>query len=174
MIKVQKIQLENTHEPHWIVIGDDFLPIEAISEYLFFLRNAGKSIYTIRTYAHHLKIFWEYLKAKQLLWDQMTLDELAYFVATLNGLVDDNTIALKENQQKRSARTINQIVNAVAGFYQFHHQLGHAPEMPLTQWKKSFYHHKAFKPFLHHLKSSQSKRGSVLKLKEHKKTTSSD
>lgn len=167
MLKVQKVQLENTLEPHWIVIGTDFLPIEPISEYLLFLRNTGKSIYTVRTYAHHLKIFWEYLDAKKLQWDQVALDELAYFVATLNGLVEDKVVYLEKT--KRSARTINQVVNAVASFYQFQHRLGHAPDMQLSQWKKSFHHHKAFKPFLHHLNRSKLKRSSILKLKESKK-----
>lgn len=169
MIKVQKILLESTLEPHWIVIGSDFMPIEPISEFLMFFRNTGKSIYTIRTYAHHLKIFWEYLETKQLQWSQITIDELAYFVATLNGLIHDNVVYLKkETCQKRSARTINQIVNAVASFYQFQHRLGHVSDLSLTQLKKVYYNHNSFKPFLYHLNRSPYQKRSVLKLKETK------
>jgi len=167
-MKVQKILITNTTEPHWIVIGDDFLPISPISEYLFFLRNTDKSIYTIRTYAHHLKIFWEYLQTKRLSWEKIALDHLAHFIATLNGLIDDNVIYLDASYSKRSERTINQIVNAVISFYQFHHRMGHVPEMPLYQWRKPFNSHKAFKPLLHHLSKSKLKRGSILKLKEKK------
>lgn len=167
-MKVQKIQLENDSQPHWIVIGDDFLPVEPISEYLFFLKNTGKSIYTIRTYAHHLKVFWAYLHSKRLDWKKMNVDHFSYFIASLDGLIEDNVIHLHPKEPKRSKRTINQMMMAVAGFYLYQSRLGHVSEISFYKWGDYFYSHKAFKPLLHHLSKSNPKRKLVLKLKESK------
>lgn len=166
---MQKVQFKGSEIPHWLVVGDDFLPISSISEYLLFLRNTGKSINTVRTYAHHLKLFWEYLTSRKLEWDKLNLDSLAYFVGILNGLVDNNVIYLTQKTAKRSARTINQILNAVSGFYQFHHRLGNVPDMQLVQWRQSFGSKKSYKPLLYHLNKSNLMKSSVLKLQEKKK-----
>jgi integrase/recombinase XerD len=50
-MKVQKIKLQDTNQQHWIVIGDDYLPIEPISQYLFYLYSIKKSPNTIRLFS---------------------------------------------------------------------------------------------------------------------------
>lgn len=167
-MKVQKIKLQNTNQPHWIVTGDDYLPIEPVGQYLFYLHNIKKSPYTIRTYAHHLKIYWEYLSVKKLDWKKVTMETIAYFIATLNGLVEGNVIHLNLEQGKRSERTINQIVTAVASFYRYHYQVGNAEEVTFYHWQKSFYTSFLFKPLLHHLSKSKNQRQLTLKLREKK------
>ncbi|MGD9107824.1 MAG: tyrosine-type recombinase/integrase [Gammaproteobacteria bacterium] len=168
-MKAQKIKLNDNTQPFWIVVGDDYLPIKSIYQYLFFLRSIDKSPNTIRTYAHHLKIFWEYLAINQLEWNKINIEKLARFVATLNGLIDGKITNLSIPKGKRSARTINQIIVAVAGFYQYHHRLGQAPNMPLYDWKRPFITGKSFKPFLHHINKSKKQRKSFIKLREEKK-----
>ncbi len=161
-MKVQKIKLQDTNQPHWIVIGDDYLPIEPISQYLFYLYSIKKSLNTIRTYAHHLKIYWVHLTAKDLNWKDVNIDTIARFIATLNGLIEGNVIHLELEQSKRSERTINQIVIAVASFYQYHHQLGNVGEITFYHWKKSFYTSQSFKPLLHHLAKSKNELQSIV------------
>jgi integrase/recombinase XerD len=50
-MKVQKIKLPVTEETTWILIGDDFLPIEPVNEYLRYLEALERSINTIKGYA---------------------------------------------------------------------------------------------------------------------------
>lgn len=167
-MKVQKIKLQDTHQLHWTVIGDNYLPIEPISQYLDYLRAIKKSPNTIRTYAHHLKIYWEYLDNKMLSWKEVAIDTIAHFVATLNGLIEGNVVRLALEQAKRCERTTNQIVIAVASFYQYHHHAGNVKEKAFHHWKKAFYTNYSFKPLLHHLSKSRNKRHLILKLKEKK------
>lgn len=168
MMKVQKIRLEPHYQPHWIVIDDDYLPIEPISNYLSFLHTIDKSPYTIRTYAYHLKIFWGYLIHYQLEWKAMNADRLIHFVATLRGLVKDNVTYIALEKPERSARTINQIVIAVTSFYQYYQHLGIVPELKLYQWKQRFNTQRTYKPLLHHLVRTKARRMSLIKLKEPK------
>ncbi len=167
-MKVQKIKLKNEIQPHWLVIGEDYLPIEPIDNYLFFLRSINKSPYTIRTYAHHLKIFWEYLSLNKLDWQKIDINKLASFVSTLSGLTGGNIIHLVSTQPKRSARTINQIMVAVINFYQYQLRLGKVDELLVYNWKKVFPSSKVFKPLLHHLSKSKKQGASIFKLKEKK------
>ena len=167
-MKVQKIKLPGINQFQWIVIGIDYLPVEPISQYLFFLASVDRSPYTIRTYAHHLKIYWEYLARNSLNWEKVGIEELARFVASLNGLVDGNIVYLKPNQAKRSSRTINQIMVAVASFYQYQQRIGNVDDIHFHIWKKSYFSNQAFKPLLHHLTKSKKRRESIFKLKEKK------
>lgn len=164
-MKVQKITLPDSNQLRWIVIGDNYLPIEPIREYLFFLESIKKSPNTIRTYAHHLKIYWEFIEANSISWDQITIEVIARFVALLNGLVGNEDFY---QQQKRSAKTINQIIIAISSFYQYHHRNGKVEEILFYQWRKSYVSHDSFKPLLHHLSKSKKRQKSIFKLKENK------
>jgi site-specific recombinase XerD len=168
-MKVQKIRLQDTNQPYWIVVGEDYLPIEPISQYLFYLLSIKKSPNTIRTYAHHLKIYWEYLFSKKIDWKEVNIETIARFIATLNGLIEGNIVHLTLEKSKRSERTINQIVVAIASFYQYQHQLGNIYEITFYHWRKSFYSSQSFKPLLHHLSKSRNRRHPILKLKEKKR-----
>ena len=167
-MKVQKIRLPYSTQFRWIVIANDYLPVESISQYLFFLESVDKSPNTIRSYAHHLKIYWEYIIKHNLDWKEVKISDLARFVSYLNGLIEDNVIHLNRIENRRSARTINQIVAAVSNFYQYHHRMGTVDEISFYQWKKSYFSQRVFKPLLHHLSKSKKRGASILKLKEKK------
>src|SRR5580704_7621045 len=100
-MKVQKIKLPISNQLRWIVIGDDYLPIEPISQYLFFLESLQKSPNTVRTYAHHLKIFWEFIEHNKINWKDVNIEIIARFVASLNGLIDGNIVFLDSTQQEK-------------------------------------------------------------------------
>jgi len=57
-MKVQKIKLPDD-SPSWIVIDDSYIAVKPIAEYLKYLVNTGKTPCTIRSYANHLKLFWD-------------------------------------------------------------------------------------------------------------------
>ena len=62
-MKVQRVRPPNTDHVCWIVLDDEFVPIQPICSYLTFLDDLDRSPNTIRSTAHHLKLFWEYLLA---------------------------------------------------------------------------------------------------------------
>jgi site-specific recombinase XerD len=67
-----------------MVLDDEYLPIKPIENFLAYCENIERSPNTIRSYAHHLKLFWEYLRDANLDWKSAnTLDIIADFVAWL-------------------------------------------------------------------------------------------
>ena len=54
-MRVQKIILRN-HEPRYLLLDDDDHIIQPVKRYLKHLDHLGRSIYTLKTYSHHLKL----------------------------------------------------------------------------------------------------------------------
>lgn len=59
-MKVQKIKL-SPYEYSWLVLDNKHLPIKPITEFIRYLNNVDKSPFTVRSYAYHLKLYWEFL-----------------------------------------------------------------------------------------------------------------
>jgi integrase/recombinase XerD len=64
-MKVQKGQLNNG-KTIWLVLDDNYLPVEPISKYLRYLDSLERSPNTISGYARNLKLYFEYLKENSL------------------------------------------------------------------------------------------------------------
>ncbi|WP_210404646.1 site-specific integrase [Chroococcidiopsis sp. TS-821] len=79
-MKVQKGILPDSDYPVWMVLDDDYLPIEPIQKYLHYLDSVGRSPNTIQTYAHNLKLFWEFLRDSKLNWLEIDLEQLSNFI----------------------------------------------------------------------------------------------
>ncbi len=94
----------------WTVIDDNYLPIQPIQEFLTYLKHLERSPHTIRAYAHHLRLFWEYLSTIQTTWTAVRLSELADFVAWLRN-PQPGLLSLQEMLAKRSEATV--MVNKV-------------------------------------------------------------
>lgn len=122
-MQVQKVRLGPDHHSY-IVLGNDHLPIKPILRFIRYLDNTDKSIHTIRAYANHLKLFWDYLTDNKFDWSIITLDQLSGFVSwlrtsnTANNVIDINDIAY------RKSTTINSILGCLASFYRYHQHLG--------------------------------------------------
>src|SRR5215470_1380787 len=82
-MKVQRVRLPHTDQVHWIVLDDAFVPIQPICSYLAFLDDLDRSPHTIRATAHHLKLFWEYLRDEYLCWTEIDVAHLAAFIPWL-------------------------------------------------------------------------------------------
>lgn len=159
-MKIQKIKLgENKYT--WLVLGNDYLPIPTIQEFIRYLTNIEKSPNTIRAYAHHLKLYWEFLTDINVTWDNMSLSELAEFVRWLRAN-NSNIIVLDETVSTRKETTINSILAALASFYRYYSQIGKT-DIQLTCYKNN--HRKAYKSLLHHITKSKPSKQRVIKLK---------
>ena len=66
-MKVQKGRLDNGKKI-WLVLDDNYLPVEPISKYLRYLDSLERSPNTISGYARNLKLYFEYLQENSLDW----------------------------------------------------------------------------------------------------------
>lgn len=146
----------------WMVIGDDFLPIEPVQEFLDYLRDIERSPNTIRAYAYHLKLYWEYLSQNGLDWTEVGVVELAEFLAWLRSPTP-GVLSISEQEAKRTESTVNAILSAACMLYDFHEKTGRVSHIPL--YKSQVMPGRRYKSFLHHVTKGKPVRTRLLKLK---------
>ncbi len=161
-MKVQRIRHPETDETSWIVLDDAYLPIEPITGYLVFLENLGRSPNTRRAIAHHLKLFWEFLRDEQVSWTKVDIARLASFISWLRRPATA-LLSIAPQEAKRTNATIDQMLASVHGFYDFHMRLGAIAEQPLYQ----FLSHtpRRYKPFLYGIAKIKPIQTRVVKVK---------
>ena len=149
----------------WLVIGDDYKPIEAISIYLRFLTSLDRSPFTIKIRAFHLKFFWSFLTHYGIDWKAVKLEDLVDYIFWLKS-AEPGTVPIEEVESTRSAKTINLMLTSVYSFYDFHQRNSGVPGF--DGYAKRRLKDPKFKPFLHEIQKSKSTRRRILKLKEPK------
>lgn len=87
-MKVQKVRVPDSGRVTWLVLDDNYLPIEPIRVYLRYLESIERSPNTVHTYASHLKLFWEFLKDSGVDWKQVSPNSLELMATSLLGCVD--------------------------------------------------------------------------------------
>ena len=122
-MKVQRIRYPETDEVSWIVLDDAHLLIEPITAYLAFLESLGRSPHTRRAIAHHLKLFWEFLRDEQMNWREVDIARLAGFISWLRRPASA-VLSIAPQEAKRTNATIDQMLASIHGFYDFHMRLG--------------------------------------------------
>ncbi len=167
-MKVQRIKHPDG-EIDWIVLGDDYLPIQPIRQFLKYCRNLERSPNTIEAYARHLKLYWEYLTFNNLDWTKIREDKLAEFIPWLRS-PNPRVSCLQQQEAIRSESTINIIISAVYSFYQFHIRLGTVKDLELYKTTNG---RKPYKNFLHHINKNKPTQVKLIKLKEPQKAVQS-
>jgi len=165
MVQVQRVRLPNSGQLTWTVIGKDYLPIAPIQTYLNYLESLERSPNTIQSYAGHLKLFWEFIQTSDLDWETITLENLADFIHWLR-CPDPRTIPLQPQPARRTERTINTILSAICGFYEFQERIGAMTGIDVYRYQ--FQPGQKYKPFLHHISKSKAVKTRLLKVKEPK------
>jgi len=145
-MKVQRVRLPHTDQTRWIVLDDEFVPIQPILSYLMFLDDLGRSPNTIRATAYHLKLFWDYLCNEHLCWTEINVAQLAAFIMWLRRQ-EPLVSSIEPQQARRTNATIDQILTTVHGFYDYHVRMKSVPQLPLYHFLLMHNHH--YKPFLY-------------------------
>lgn len=159
-MKIQRITLaENRFS--WLVLGNDYLPIKPIQEFIRYLDNIERSPNTVRSYAHHLKLYWEYLDYIGKNWNNVKLDNFAEFLSWLRRH-HHNVIPMTIREARRTESTVNAILTAVSSFYSFHQQLGNTTIELVKTATQSV---RRYKPLLHHISKSKPIKKRLIKLK---------
>ena len=161
-MKVQKAIISERGSVFWLVVDDEFMPIPPITDYLAHLKNVERSPNTLRAYAHHLRLFWEFLEERALDWKAVGLRELSDFISWLRDPMPPGVSRLNSTQSRRAESTINTILAAISSFYDYYQRLGVVERLPL--YKASSFRHSRYKKFLAGISKQKPGRERVLKL----------
>lgn len=149
----------------WLVLGDDYLPIEPIKKFLLHFKNINNSsVHSIRTYAYRLKIYWEYLSSINQEWQLINYSEFTNFIKWLR-FSSNTVIPIQDSISKRTESTINSILSAVSSFYQFHKKLG---EVDIRLIVENKFYSSPYKSLLHHIKKTKPVSKSIIRVKQRK------
>ena len=132
----------------WTVVDDDWLPVVEVERYLAHLAGIERSPNTVRAYAHGLRLWFEFLGLRGLVWDSVGVEDVSRFVAWLRAPAD-NVIVLDDGAAVRSPATVNRHLAALFGFYDFHARSGVVLAADLVAWRRVS--RGSYKPFLHHV-----------------------
>ena len=110
----------------WTVVDDGWVPVEPVERYLAHLAGIERSPDTVRAYAHGLRLWFEFLGARRLVWDSVGVEDVSRFVAWLRARAD-NVIVFDDTAAVRSAATVNRHPATLFGFYDFHARSGLRP-----------------------------------------------
>jgi integrase/recombinase XerD len=163
---VQEGRLPNSTRPIWLVLDDNYQPIEPITAYLRYLDSLEKSPNTVRTYAYNLKLYWEFLHHQQLHWQEVNLEQLADFIHWLRNPQPAGVMSIQPQTSNRTEKTINHALNTVSMFYEFHIRLGQV--QGVTTHTYQVQPGRKFKPFLHHISKGKEVKTRLLRIREPK------
>lgn len=166
-MQVQRIVIPATSRVTWLVIDDSFLSIRPVNDFLMYLENLERSPHTVRAYAHHLKLFWEFLQDTGREWTTVGLSDLAEYVAWLRQPHSSSVTSMHEQVSQRSESTINAILAPLSIFYDYHQRVGTVNGIPM--FSTQALPHRRYKSFLHHINKSNPLRTRLIKLKAPKR-----
>lgn len=149
-MKVQKIKTQ--FGDRYLLLDDKYQIIDEVYRFLKYLDICGKSPSTLRSYALHLKLYYEYMHDNNIdvlaLFDNKELkpvDILCRFIFWLQYPDAANgTFNLNGENAKRSNSTINTIMSTVLSFYQYLSSNNEVSEASVYKIKKTSYQYKSF------------------------------
>jgi len=166
-MKVQRVRVPETGLSAWDVLNDDGLPVGPVLDFLVDLNNLERSPNTVRSYAHHLKLFWEYLREFRIEWTAVQLAGMAEFVKWLRLSKVEGAAAGSELSLVRRETTVNAILAGVSAFYDYQEHLGRIAPFGIYQTRNT--PRRPYKSFLHHIGVNKPYRARLIKLREPKR-----
>ena len=151
-MRVQRVVMPVTGAQSWTVVDDELVTVAPAEAYLAHLAAIERSPNTVKAYAHGLRLWFEFLDTKSLVWDHIGVEEVSRFVAWLRA-PGENVIVFDDRSSRRSESTVNRHLAAVFGLYDFHHRSGVAVATDLVAWRRVS--RGAYKPFLHHVSAGR-------------------
>ena len=149
----------------WTVIGSDLRQVDPVERYLAWLSAIERSPNTVRAYALDLKTFWVFLEDDGIRVGSDQLEQLGAFTAWLRQPAG-NVIVLANARPARCSSTVNRMLTAVFGFYEFHARNGVEVAKALVDRARSG--RGSYKPFLHGIAASKP-RGRVGRLRQERR-----
>jgi site-specific recombinase XerD len=148
------------------VLGSDYLPAGPVEEFLEHHRVVGSSPNTLRSYAQGLALWWRYLEATDVRWDDPLVSTVTGFVSWLRagtGEAVSSVIRLpgvEGGAAGLSDASVQVRLAAVGSFYRYHDAASGVPFPGVGARGRSRY-----KPFLAHLAGRRARRPVLARLK---------
>jgi hypothetical protein len=133
---VRRVVMPVTASVSWTVVGPDHLPVGPVERYLAWLTHIERSPNTVRAYAHDLKLYWSFLSARCLSWEEPSVESLGEFTAWMRSPAE-NVVVLVSGDPRRGRRTVNRALSAVIGFYEYHERNGQRFASSLIDYTRS-------------------------------------
>jgi integrase/recombinase XerD len=161
-VRVQRVIMPVTGVESWTVVDDQMSVVESAERYLAHLTAIERSPNTVKAYAHGLRLWFEFLQARERDWEGVGAEDLSRFAGWLRTPAD-NVVLLDDRSALRSEATVNRHLAAVFGFYDFHSRSGLQVATDLVSWRRAS--RGSFKPFLHHVTAGRPMRTRPIKLR---------
>ena len=88
-VRVQRVVMPVTGAVSWTVIGDEWAEVEQAERYLGHLAGIKRSPNTVRAYTDGLRLWFELLETRRLVWDSVGVEDVSRFVAWLRCYASD-------------------------------------------------------------------------------------
>ncbi|MFA9399362.1 MAG: tyrosine-type recombinase/integrase [Clostridiaceae bacterium] len=103
----------------YVLINKDFDIIAVVQKYLNFLKATGKSPNTVKNYCYHLKLYFSFLEEIDIMYNQVSTDNLVAFIQWLKKPVRTMQVDFLFKENSVCENTINTIIAAISSFYQY-------------------------------------------------------
>ena len=166
--RVQPVLLSGG-ERTWTVLDGEHRSVAPAEEYLDYLRVLGRSPNTVKSYARALALWWQFLTAYSLAWDEVRLEDFGRFLAWLRCGDTPQLASIERREPRFSEETIAVRLQAVASFYRYQHFNG--VEMASRLYERVFAPGRAFRPMLEHLARRSGSSRSVIRVSRRRRAT---
>jgi integrase family protein with SAM-like domain len=118
----------------WTVLGGDHRPVGPAEEFLEYLRVQRVSSNTVKSYAHALALWWQYLQVFGLSWDAVTLEAVGGFLAWLRTGDGPRVVSIEQRPARFAESTIAARLQAVVSCYRYHQFNGWSLAVIWSAW----------------------------------------
>lgn len=160
--KVQMVVLPD-RERTWTVLDGSHLVVGPAEEFLEFMRATGRSPNTVKSYARALALWWQFLGAYGLAWDQVKVEDFGAFLMWLRSGDMPAVVSIAPRRARFSEETISVRLQAVMSLYRHHHLNG--VETASRLYERLLRPGGAYKPFLEHIARKRPSARQVVKVK---------
>ncbi|MEC2074314.1 MULTISPECIES: tyrosine-type recombinase/integrase [Bacillaceae] len=170
-MKVQEVLLENNMK-RYMLLDDKGLLVLPVMKYIKYLDTRGKSPNTQKTYCYALKEYFTFLEDVNLGYKDVRLEDLVDFIAWLRNPYGINkAVPLQPTEARKKENTINLILTAVNGFYDYlyrNEELDKAMVDLVTKEQLFKGAKRAYRDFLYHVNQNSPSHKNVLRVKKRK------
>ena len=160
--RVQRLVLAGG-ERLWTVLGGDHRPVGPAEEFLEYLRVQRVSSNTVKSYAHALALWWQYLQVLGLSWDAVTLEAVGGFLAWLRTGDGPRVVSIEQRPARFAESTIAARLQAVVSCYRYHQFNGVELGRDLVRLVHS--RGGSYKPMLEHAARRARRRQAVIRVR---------
>jgi integrase len=150
-------------ERTWTVLDERHAVVAPAEEFLEFIRVTGGSPNTIKSYARALALWWEFLGAYGLAWDEVKVEHFGSFLTWLRAGDTPAVASIAPRRARFSEETIAVRLQAVMSLYRHHHLNG--VETASRLYERLLRPGGAYKPFLEHVARKRPGARQVVKVK---------